>query len=334
MGGGGQQIWDIASPVSTPPPPPHWWGLLWQTKKRGLRHGSGQKGDLRHGLGLKRGFLCTGQDKKGRYLPRHIHVLQLDRNMWVPPPPPARVMVLHDLSLVLTPCEYNDRKVSHDFIMMAAKDFSLFLCFCFSFFSYAVLIYADSTEDKNAYQYMTNSFKYINGGDTLSQSKNQIKLGPFEADLKFHARLHELLQHPSHDVSGISPSMILSQRNQVAKSNLLLHDNRKITSENPWSSPGSIAKGFVIPTLTGTLHYPGAIINESSPILFHSFNPHSGFLDCMWNCSGTMPEFVNNSPNLTHYVFMSNSPDASKHIQWMHDRLSAEIRKQQRYGRY
>ena len=59
-------------------------GLLGQSK-RGLRHGSGKKGGLRHRSGSgKKGGLRHGSGQKRRSLLRHIPVL--DTYVSVPPP--------------------------------------------------------------------------------------------------------------------------------------------------------------------------------------------------------------------------------------------------------
>ena len=70
-------------------------------KKRGLRHGSGQKmGVLGTGQARKKGGLGTGQVKKGGSLLRHIPVLAI--YVSAPPPPPGvfprHVLMVMDIS--------------------------------------------------------------------------------------------------------------------------------------------------------------------------------------------------------------------------------------------
>ena len=90
-------------------------------------------------------------------------------------------------------------------------------------------------------------------------------------------------------------------------------------------SPGQPAKPFAVPTLRGNLVYPGPIINPTVPVLFHAFNPLSGFGQCLWNCSGSIEALVEKSPADTHYVFMSTSVNAFDDAVWMHNQFKAAI---------
>lgn len=87
--------------------------------------------------------------------------------------------------------------------------------------------------------------------------------------------------------------------------------------------PGQLAPAFKLPTLDGSLVYPGPVINRTTPVIFHSYNPDSAFLRCLWNCSGSVEDFVTSSPADVHYVFMSSSNDAIGDVTWMRSRLKS-----------
>lgn len=92
--------------------------------------------------------------------------------------------------------------------------------------------------------------------------------------------------------------------------------------------PGSKADEFKVSTLNGILKYPSSSFNESSPILFHSFNWHSAFLQCLWNCSGSLEGLVEYSPENVYYVFLSKSKEtAFEDAVWMRNRITQVAQK-------
>ena len=73
-------------------------------KKRGLRHGSGQKrGVLGTGQARKKGDLRHGSGQKGGSLLRHIPVLDI----YVSAPPPGPIAVCLDMPVVDSETKYN-----------------------------------------------------------------------------------------------------------------------------------------------------------------------------------------------------------------------------------
>ena len=92
---------------------------------------------------------------------------------------------------------------------------------------------------------------------------------------------------------------------------------------SPKFIPGSKAGQFKVSTLNGILKYPSSSFNESSPILFHSFNWDSAFLQCLWNCTGSLEGLVEYSPENVYYVFMSKSKEtAFEDALWMRNRIT------------
>jgi hypothetical protein len=91
--------------------------------------------------------------------------------------------------------------------------------------------------------------------------------------------------------------------------------------------PGSPASDFSLQTLSGTIEYPSATINHSTPIVFYSHNPASGFSQCLWRCPGSLSDLLLNLPTNTHAVFsLWKSEDPTWNITVMHDAMKDEVR--------
>ena len=89
--------------------------------------------------------------------------------------------------------------------------------------------------------------------------------------------------------------------------------------------PGKDVPPFSLETLQGVLSYPGPVINRTTPVLFLGYNTHSGFLLCLFNCSGTdIGDLLEKSPADTHYVFLSQSENAKQDVIWMKHRFTQE----------
>ncbi|XP_013395594.1 uncharacterized protein LOC106162737 [Lingula anatina] len=81
--------------------------------------------------------------------------------------------------------------------------------------------------------------------------------------------------------------------------------------------PGNAAEPFKLSTVNGwmkdeVLVYPSPLFHNSS-ILFHAFNPHSGFLDALWNSNDSLASamsMLNSTPVNVHYVFLAQEGDA------------------------
>jgi len=116
-------------------------------------------------------------------------------------------------------------------------------------------------------------------------------------------------------------------RIRIAESNMASYSSPPLAGGLPRSAgkfvPGQLAPSFKLPTLDGSLVYPGPVINRTTPVIFHSYNPESAFLRCLWNCSGSVEDFVTSSPADVHYVFMSSSNDAVDDVTWMRSRLKS-----------
>ena len=133
------------------------------------------------------------------------------------------------------------------------------------------------------------------------------------------------MKHP-HSIS--QAGALMKRKLQLANDNLQIHNLQSSNLKDAQLvelDPGQPAKPFSLPTLQGNLVFPGPVINQSVPILFHAFNPLSGFAQCLWNCSGSVEELIQNSPNDTHYVFMSTSLDAYFDALWMQNRFKAVL---------
>ncbi len=84
--------------------------------------------------------------------------------------------------------------------------------------------------------------------------------------------------------------------------------------------PGEKVQPFSISTLDGSLYYPGSVINYSTPVLVHAYNPHSGFARCLWNCTDSFEELFLLSPDNAHYIFISHDDNAASNAIWMKTR--------------
>ena len=86
-------------------------------------------------------------------------------------------------------------------------------------------------------------------------------------------------------------------------------------------NPGDRVRPFRLPTLAGLVRYPGPVMNATSSVLLHVYNKHSAFLQCLWNCSGSVEALLLHSPHNTHYIFMSQGEEAYSDALWMRQRF-------------
>ena len=153
---------------------------------------------------------------------------------------------------------------------------------------------------------------------------------------KLSVRMDQFDKVPVSDVSEESdqPSSQHLQLNQVhtALRNLKVHSKPEDLATQQLRdaplvelNPGQPAKPFSLPTLKGDVVYPGSFLTHHVPILFHAYNPKSGFCQYLWNCSGSIEELVKKSPRETHYVFMSTSEDAYSDAVWMEKRFASTM---------
>ena len=91
--------------------------------------------------------------------------------------------------------------------------------------------------------------------------------------------------------------------------------------------PGAKAQNFQIWTLNnGLVTYPGPKLPENVSIGFHAFTNHSGFLECMWTNSKSLVDFVNTSPSVSRFVFMTFDSNAVEIVTWMRKQLDIAIK--------
>ena len=71
--------------------------------------------------------------------------------------------------------------------------------------------------------------------------------------------------------------------------------------------PGDTAPPFTLQTLLGQMNYdpssPGS--NIQPPLVFHAFTNQSGFLEALLHNRDSLVDLIANSPENTHYIFMS-----------------------------
>ncbi|XP_070550393.1 uncharacterized protein [Ptychodera flava] len=89
---------------------------------------------------------------------------------------------------------------------------------------------------------------------------------------------------------------------------------------NPFD-PGQQAKGFTVQTLDGALTYPSDVLKEGTPMMIHVFDNRSALVECMWTSHESLRSFVANSPNNTHYIFLSPSANAESDAEWMQQQI-------------
>ena len=89
-------------------------------------------------------------------------------------------------------------------------------------------------------------------------------------------------------------------------------------------NPSEKAPNFTLPTLKGPIVYKGVGNKENTihpPFIFHEFTNHSGFLEALWEKESSLLELIDNSPDNTHYVFLTSANDALKTADWMKQRF-------------
>ena len=200
------------------------------------------------------------------------------------------------------------------------QDYIIAFIFCFILGSFTVL--CGSTLDETATKEKAMLFQMrllqnVNKNTKENQNKQTNRGKP-----------HNLLKFPSGPPTGKHPvANIIAAKNAIAKSTLIYqsHKIRTHGDQNMTYIPGSPAPAFSLPTLAGTLSFPGPIINKTTPILFYSHDPRSAFSICLWNCSHSVEDLLLNSPNNTHYIFLTYSGDGESTAGWMKEKLVVEL---------
>ncbi|KAI8509901.1 hypothetical protein Bbelb_123290 [Branchiostoma belcheri] len=84
--------------------------------------------------------------------------------------------------------------------------------------------------------------------------------------------------------------------------------------------PARPAPPFSLWTLDGILTDADL---KGSPVIFHGYNSHSGFLECLWTSNSSRVSLIDRTPNNTHYVFMTRSENAYRDARWMKGLMEA-----------
>ncbi|GAU88643.1 hypothetical protein RvY_01302-2 [Ramazzottius varieornatus] len=79
--------------------------------------------------------------------------------------------------------------------------------------------------------------------------------------------------------------------------------------------PGDSAPPFTIITTEGTLRYPQGVLTNV-PIIIHTYDKRSGFLEALWNTPQSFDGIIRGHP-LVHYIFLSTSLSAYADAHWM-----------------
>ncbi|XP_035698307.1 uncharacterized protein LOC118431301 [Branchiostoma floridae] len=84
--------------------------------------------------------------------------------------------------------------------------------------------------------------------------------------------------------------------------------------------PDRPAPPFKLWTLDGVLTDDDL---KGNPVIFHGYNSHSGFLECLWTSNASRVSLIDRTPNNTHYVFMTRSENAYEDARWMKGLMEA-----------
>ena len=92
--------------------------------------------------------------------------------------------------------------------------------------------------------------------------------------------------------------------------------------------PNQPARPFTLNTLNGPIQFPSEILpnNSNTPIIFHTFNNHSGFLESLWTDRASLRYLITESPSNTHYVFMSIGDSGYSDALWMRGQIKSAMR--------
>nr|XP_006821161.1 PREDICTED: uncharacterized protein LOC100372536 [Saccoglossus kowalevskii] len=114
----------------------------------------------------------------------------------------------------------------------------------------------------------------------------------------------------------LNMAMVSMAANNLAarKPHAALNNNKDPV--NPYD-PGQPAKGFTLRTLGGALTYPSESLKNGTPIAFQVFDNRSAFVECMWTSESSLKSLIENSPNNTHYIFMSSSDRPREDADWL-----------------
>ncbi|XP_072020016.1 uncharacterized protein [Amphiura filiformis] len=91
--------------------------------------------------------------------------------------------------------------------------------------------------------------------------------------------------------------------------------------------PYQPAQPFILDTLDGPVKYPSQLLpnNSNTPIIFHTFNNHSAFSECLWTSDESLQALVLNSPANVRYVFMTTGEDGHGDAVWMHGQIKSTM---------
>ncbi len=92
--------------------------------------------------------------------------------------------------------------------------------------------------------------------------------------------------------------------------------------------PFQLAQPLTFDTLDGPIKYPSKLLpnNTNTPIIFHTFNNHSAFLECLWTSNESLQSLVLNSPANVRYVFMTTGDDGYRDAIWMRGQMKSTMR--------
>ena len=121
----------------------------------------------------------------------------------------------------------------------------------------------------------------------------------------------------------------LTRQAEVAKQNILkLRNNVKTLKDAQYVkfAPGEAAASFRVPSLSGYLEFPGKILLNDTPVIFAVYSKYSGFLQCLWNCTESIEDFIITTPAKVNYVFLSESDNSLADAVWMKNRFDKVIK--------
>ncbi|XP_022088506.1 uncharacterized protein LOC110978103 [Acanthaster planci] len=94
--------------------------------------------------------------------------------------------------------------------------------------------------------------------------------------------------------------------------------------QTPALLPDQPAQPFRLFTLNGVIEYPSALLSNT-PMIFHTFNNHSGFLECLWTSESSLQTLIKGRPSNTHFVFLPTSDDPLKETLWMREQIQGAV---------
>ena len=104
-----------------------------------------------------------------------------------------------------------------------------------------------------------------------------------------------------------------------------------IRCQLPNLQPGDLAPSFALQTLNGRIVYRKSNASSktpTNPVIFHLFTRRSAFLEALWTNETSLREFIELSPENTHYVFMSTADFwTTEDVLWMRSQLHRAIDK-------